>query len=175
MTTASKATWLTAYLEAWAAGAGTAVAALPAARAAKTFRALETAFGREDVLARWRTAWAITPDHQRKFLTPESFSRRYGEFKPPTLDLFGFVLYAPEQDALASEIVEALGGARSRLYDRYSFPPTFPFAAALLRAYESLRGYHERGLQEYGDVISTQRTIEHVWRSDSLLSHMSGV
>lgn len=176
MTDASKTTWLTAYLEAWAAGAGTVVAALPAARAAKTLKSLETAFGRADVLARWQSAWVTTPEHQRKFLTPESFARRYGEFKPPTFDCFGFVSYSAEQDALASEIAQAMDGEIAAMYGRFNLPPSFPFVAALLRAYESLRGYHERGLQEYNDVIAAQRSLgsTHSRLSASLLSHLSG-
>jgi hypothetical protein len=163
-------------LEAWATGAGTATAALPAARAAKTFKALEATFGRSDVLARWQSAWVSTPDHQRKFLTPESFARRYGEFKPPAFDAFGFVSYSAEQDDLASEIVEAMSGMRAALYLRFDLPPTFPLSAALLRAYESLRGYHERGLQEYNDVIAAHRSIDPVCagHTATLSFHLSG-
>lgn len=155
-----KTTWLTDYLTVWAEGAGTVVAALPAARSAKTFKALETAFGRDDVLARWRTAWTATPEAQRRFLTPESFARRYGEFAPPTFDIFGFVSYSPEQADLASRLYGAVTGNAldvAVLRTMLDLPRTFPLTALLLAAYERLRGAHERSLSEHGALVTQQR------------------
>lgn len=157
MTTATKTTWLTEYLSVWADATGTVIAALPAARAAKTFKALETAFGRDDVLARWRTAWSMTPDEQKKFLTPESFARRYGEFAPPELDAFGFVVESAEQRDLASKMVAALYGdldAITSLADKFCVPLTFPRNAIMLRAYEAIRGSHERSVRQYAAIAS---------------------
>ena len=147
---ASKTTWLTDYLVVWAAGAGTVVAALPAARAAKSFKALETSFGRNDVLMRWRHAWAVTADHEKKYLTPETFARRYGDFAPPKLDEFGYMVSSPEQEAVASMILAAIDGRQSSLLwlcDKFDIPSNYPRGAIILRAYESIRGAHEESVK----------------------------
>jgi len=104
------------------------------------------------VLARWSAAWSATPEDQRKFLTPESFARRYGEFVPPSLDAFGFVVESAEQEDTASKVVAALSGdhlALARLSEQFGVPLSFPVGAILLRAYESLRGAHERSVRQH--------------------------
>ena len=169
----AKETWLTPYLEAWAEATGTVVQALPAARSAKVFKALETAFGAEVVQSRWRSAWATTSDMQKRFLTPESFARRFGEFRATPTDVFGFACYSDEQRDLASEIFAATSPedkylGLGKLRDRFQIPASFPESAVLLRAYESLRGYHERSASEFPTLKSDRPAL------DQLLSHMVG-
>lgn len=149
MSIATKTTWLTDYLDVWASGAGTVATALPAARAAKTFKALESAFGRDEVLARWRMAWQETSENEKRFLTPETFARRFGEFAPAAVDAFGFRVFAPEQQDLASKVVAALDGDTAMfaaVCEQVDMPRSFPLGVVMLQAYELLRGYHEKAV-----------------------------
>lgn len=175
-----KTTWLTPYLAVWADGAGTVVQALPAARAAKTFSALEKAFGAEAVLARWQAAWATTPEAERKFLTPETFARRYGDFAPVEYDAFGFVVVNANQRTAASKIVASLNGdglAQLGLYKAADLPSTFPLGVMYLAVYERwLRAAHDESAAKYPALVSRRRADPTVAASyEKFTSALTGI
>lgn len=122
-------TWLTPFGVAWSEAFQTPV--VPYGRLAKALKPLVEHCGASPVVRAWKRALA-SPD--RKFLSPERFAERYGDFALPESDAFGYALVSDKQALLADALARVVAHDDSmvqRVAKRCGWTAAGPVAARL--------------------------------------------